>query len=518
VPGLVEPSAQWEALEARLRAQQTDGEKSFRADLASGRGPPSPLATLRLFDAPEDYEPRVTLYRDSAAWCPYCHKVWLCIEERRIPYRVEKVNMSCYGDKPLAFRMLQPSGQIPVAVIDGVTYGQSNDIINALGDETMFPVDEGGVGSHPPLLPTSSPSTRSLLSSPDAASLLRLERQFFGAWLGWLCAGSGPGSGARRVDFESVLATVEEALAATASEGPYFLGGAFSVVDAMYAPFLERAAASLAYFKGFVFRAGSGGGGGEEGAIAAEAEAVRQRWPHVNAWFDAMEGRPAYRATKSDYYTHAHDLPPQLGGCGMDPANGRPVADVIDGINGLGGAAWHLPSSPSASPPSASFEEPDWAWVGEAEARREAAERLIFNHARVASFACRGAGRAGVPGVRAPLADPNAAPDASAEPAVDAMLRCVAMALLDGGQEAGEGEGQQGEGEGALEALEALEATARSIREAGGGGGGAVGSCVASLGYLRDRVGVPRDMSFPAAKQLRAHLNLAVATLTAPGA
>ena len=44
-----------------------------------------------------------------------CQKVWLCIEERRIPYRVEKVNMSCYGDKPMSFRMLQPSGQIPVA-------------------------------------------------------------------------------------------------------------------------------------------------------------------------------------------------------------------------------------------------------------------------------------------------------------------------------------------------------------------------------------------------------------------
>lgn len=37
-----------------------------------GRGPASSKALLRLFDAPEGTEPRVVLYRDHAAWCPYC--------------------------------------------------------------------------------------------------------------------------------------------------------------------------------------------------------------------------------------------------------------------------------------------------------------------------------------------------------------------------------------------------------------------------------------------------------------
>jgi glutathione S-transferase len=28
-----------------------------------------------------------------------------------------------------------------------------------------------------------------------------------------------------------------------------------------------------------------------------------------------MESRPTYRGTQSDFHTHAHDLPPQMGGC-----------------------------------------------------------------------------------------------------------------------------------------------------------------------------------------------------------
>ena len=54
------------------------------------------------------------------------------------------------------------------------------------------------------------------------------------------------------------------------------------------------------------------------------------RWPNLERWFNAMEQRPAYLAFKSDYYTHCHDLPPQLGGCvsggGQSSASGVTTA------------------------------------------------------------------------------------------------------------------------------------------------------------------------------------------------
>lgn len=35
------------------------------------------------------------------------------------------------------------------------------------------------------------------------------------------------------------------------------------------------------------------------------------RWSNVNRWFEALEMRETYMATKSDFYTHAKDIPPQ---------------------------------------------------------------------------------------------------------------------------------------------------------------------------------------------------------------
>ena len=69
----------WEQL-AALAAPQQDRVN----------GPCNAKAQLRLFGQPEAAV-RVTLYRDHHTWCPYCQKVWLWLEERRIPYRIRKV-------------------------------------------------------------------------------------------------------------------------------------------------------------------------------------------------------------------------------------------------------------------------------------------------------------------------------------------------------------------------------------------------------------------------------------------
>ncbi|KAL3906186.1 MAG: hypothetical protein SGILL_009371, partial [Bacillariaceae sp.] len=158
----------WSKIRETLESQQTPEERAFRDNLVKGYGVASPLHKVRLFDESNKEEDiKVTFYRDSASWCPYCQKVWLTLETKQIPYRVEKVNMRCYGEKPASFMRIQPGGQIPVAEINGRVYGQSNDILQALEDQ--FP------NSKKSLTPPEN-------SQAQAQQLFGLERQLFSAW------------------------------------------------------------------------------------------------------------------------------------------------------------------------------------------------------------------------------------------------------------------------------------------------------------------------------------------------
>lgn len=232
-------------------------------------------ATFRKFDSTTtSNEARVTLFRDNHAWCPYCQKIWLFLEEKQIPYQIKKVTMFCYGDKEAWYKQIVPSGMLPALQLDNTIVTESDDILAVLENEfgTL-----NGTG----------------MAEPHVIKVRRMERQLFRAWCSWLCypARSAREESSNQLQFEKMAQVVDRQLG---SDGPYFLGNDITIGDVIFAPYLERMAASLYYYKGFD---------------------IKKNHPNIGMWFKAMETRSTYRGTQSNYHTHAHDLPPQMGGC-----------------------------------------------------------------------------------------------------------------------------------------------------------------------------------------------------------
>ena len=97
-------------------------------------------ANLRLFGHTEN-EVMVTFYRDRHSWCPYCQKIWLWLEYKKIPYRIKKINMFCYGQKESWFLDKVRSGKLPAIEFKGQVITESDNIIAFL--ENTF----GALGS-----------------------------------------------------------------------------------------------------------------------------------------------------------------------------------------------------------------------------------------------------------------------------------------------------------------------------------------------------------------------------------
>lgn len=401
-----------------------------------GEGDPHVTSKLRLFGAKEE-DVRVTLYRDHAGWCPYCQKVWMMMEEKKIPYRIERINMRSYGDKPDWFLKKVPSGLLPVLELDGKMITESLVIMQVL--EQNFP--------DIPMIPEEE--------FDRANELLGLERKLFSDWCGLIFRPSMPGpfGGGARKDFEETLDKVNAALGVL--PGPWFLGGDIpSIVDLQYVSHVERMNASCLYWKGMQLRG-------------------TERWANIERWFAAFEERPSYHACKSDYYTHVMDIPPQYGPGFSDSNKEVEIAqNAIDGVT-----TWKLPLNLSSSDMEPL---PDSMNPGDEASRHEAAYKLAANSKAIVKFACRGMGEKGAKQFSAPLADPYAKPNLNYETKVDEMLRLTVSVLLDG-------------------SAQPSSSSETKNKE--------VAKCLA---YLRDRVGVPRDMSYPAAMQLRAHLNLVI--------
>ncbi|MCU0523194.1 MAG: glutathione S-transferase family protein [Elainella sp. Prado103] len=303
-------------------------------------------ARLRLFGHSES-DVRVTLYRDNHAWCPYCQKVWLWLEEKQIPYRVEKVTMFCYGEKESWYKRKVPSGMLPAVELDGRLITESDDILIAL-ERAFGPLGQG-------------------MEDPSVLPLRRLERLLFRAWCAWLCYPTLSAQQDRRSrdQFVEVVDKVEYALAST--PGAYFLAE-FGTADVIFTPYVERMNASLYYYKGY---------------------SLREENPRFSAWFDAMESRPTYRGTQSDFHTHVHDLPPQMGGCW---ANGEPQTQINQ---------TRVDQGPWLGLPDVTYPEP-------ANSRQEALQRVIKHRSNI---------------IRVNPADPTL---------FDQALRCALTTLMTG--------------------------------------------------------------------------------------
>ncbi len=259
-------------------------------------------ANLRLFGHSEN-DVLVTLYRDRHSWCPYCQKIWLWLEFKRIPYRVKKINMFCYGQKESWFLEKVRSGKLPAIEFKGQVITESDDIIAVLENEF------GALGS--------------FITSCHLIKIRELEREIFRSWCNWLCRESLNfiDNSFRKKRFKESITKLDEILSRSKSG---FIDPSVSkkgdiepgLGDIIFIPYMERMNASLIYYKGFN---------------------LRSSYCHIDNWLTLFEGESAYRGTQGDFHTHSHDLPPQMGGCYKE-SNDKQItfSKLIDTGEGLG--------------------------------------------------------------------------------------------------------------------------------------------------------------------------------------
>ena len=217
---------------------------------------------------------------------------------------------------------------------------------------------------------------------------------------------------------------------------------------------------------------------------------------------------------------HVKDIPPQYGPSSNGVSRLAKIRANQENIEGIG-SSWKLPllddemlqplfkgiPLPKCALEAAEIEaDANGAYESSASSpamkdacQTMAAWKLCGNGPAIANFAARG-GPSGAKNVRktfgAELADPYAKSDDSIIPFVDATLLIVANAMVEGPTNTIPDE---------VHAQSLLDATKAYSNNEG---------VANSIAYLRDRIGVPRDLPLASARYLRAYLNWAIDVLS----
>lgn len=188
--------------------------------------------------------------------CPWVQRAAIVLQAKHIAYDITYIERD---NRPAWFRAISPHAKVPVLQIDGNdALFESNAIAEYL-DETVAP------RLHPedPLARARNRAwtdfVTTFASAVSQTAYSDTEEQFI----------------ARSAKIADPFGKLEEALKQRGNAGPYFNGPQLSLVDAAYAPFLQRYT--------FMDR--------------LHALGVIEKFPLLSAWRDALLAAPAVKAS-----------------------------------------------------------------------------------------------------------------------------------------------------------------------------------------------------------------------------
>lgn len=200
--------------------------------------------------------PDIQLY--SAAVCPFAQRTRILLHEKGLDYQTHEIDLK---NKPDDFLKISPHGKVPVLLCGGDRIWESA-IINEYLEE-VFP--------SPSLMP----------AEPGLRALVRIwidfaNTRFTTAFYKLLLTQTSEGQADWRAEMTKHLWFIDQrGFQELSTEGPYWLGDRFSLLDITYYPWFERWAA-LEHYRGL--------------GIPEDCQRIKQ-------WWKVMGDRPAIQAT-----------------------------------------------------------------------------------------------------------------------------------------------------------------------------------------------------------------------------
>ncbi|GLT93139.1 hypothetical protein SLE2022_109440 [Rubroshorea leprosula] len=154
---------------------------------------------------------------DTLGDCPFCHRVLLTLEEKKIPHKTHLINLS---DKPQWFLKISPEGKVPVVKFDDKWVPDSDVIVGIL--EEKYP--EPSLVTPPELPPVGS--------------------KIFGSFVKFVKS-KDPNDGSEQALLDELRALDEH----LKGHGPFIAGEKITAVDLSLGPKLYHLEIALGHFK-----------------------------------------------------------------------------------------------------------------------------------------------------------------------------------------------------------------------------------------------------------------------------